>query len=130
MSGLVSPQPTGSAGLTTRSDGSPGDAAMRRAWWSLALFPVAFVAAFVIGEGLFTWLDDGVGDPAIWVIVVSALPALVAFALPGLLTYRLGRSAVRLGRSDGMTPAIIAGGLIAAFVGLNLVSGLLTVVFG
>ena len=61
-------------------------------------------------------IDDGVGDPAIWVIVVSALPALVAFALPGLLTYRLGRRAERLGRSDGMKPASIAGIVIVLSV--------------
>jgi len=130
MSGLMSPRPTGAAGLTTRFDGSPGDAAMRRAWWSLALFPISFVAAFVIGEGLFAWLDDGVGDAPIWVIIVSAVPALVAFALPGLLTHRLGRRAERLGRSDGMKPAILAAGVIAAFVGINLVSGIVTVIFG
>jgi hypothetical protein len=103
---------------------------MRRAWWSLVLFPISFIAAFVIGEGLFAWLDDGVGDPAIWVIAVSALPALVAFALPGLLTYRLGRRAVRLGRPDGMKPAMIATGLIAAFVGMNLLSGIFVLIFG
>lgn len=130
MSGLVSPRPTGSAELTTHPDGSPGDAAMRRAWWSLALFPVALVAAFVIGEGLFAWLDDGVGDAAIWVIAVSALPALLVFVLPGLLTYRLGRHAEQLGRSDGMKPAIIAGTLVGAFVGINLLSFIATVIFG
>jgi hypothetical protein len=95
---------------------------MRRAWWSLGLFPVSFVAAFVVGEGLFAWLDDGVGDPAIWIIIVSAVPALLVFALPGLLTYRLGRRAVRLGRSDGMKPVIIAGILAASFVGIKAVT--------
>jgi hypothetical protein len=103
---------------------------MRRAWWSLALFPVSFVAAFVIGEGLFSWLDDGVGDAPIWVIVASAVPAFVAFALPAVLTYRLGRRAVALGRPDGMTPAITAAGLAAAFVVMNLVAFVVNAVFG
>jgi hypothetical protein len=28
------------------------DLAYRRAWWSLALYPLTFVAAFVVGEAL------------------------------------------------------------------------------
>jgi len=130
MPALTTPPPTESERPTERLGRSPGDAELRRAWWSLALFPVSFLAAFMIGEGLFSWLDDDLGDPAIWVIVVAGVPALAVFALPALLTYRLGRRAIRLGRADGMTPAIIAGSLAAGFVGVNVVAFAITVVFG
>ena len=68
--------------------------AYRRAWWSLLLYPVAAVAAFVIGEGLFSLLHGDVGDAAIWVVLVAAVPALVVFAIPGVLAVMQGRTAI------------------------------------
>ena len=116
----------GSAGRGTRER---ADVAYRRAWWSLALYPVSFVAAFVVGEGLFSLLDDETGDPTPWVVLSAAVPALVIFVLPGVLAVVQGRKAIRLGRPDGRLPSIVGAAVGAAFVGLNAVSYVLQVVF-
>lgn len=101
------------------------DRAYRRAWWSLALFPVTFVLAFVIGEGLFSMLADGESDPAVWKVLLSGLPAVAVLVLPGVLAVHQGRQARRLGRRDGLVPAMVGGGLALGVVGLNVVSYLL-----
>jgi hypothetical protein len=46
MSAMIHRLPTHTAGHGR----SPGDAATSRGWSSLTLFPISFVAAFVIGE--------------------------------------------------------------------------------
>jgi hypothetical protein len=114
----------GGAGTPSRKE---ADVAFRRAWWSLALYPVSFVAAFVIGEGLFSVFDDETGDPALWVILLAATPAMMVFVLPGVLAVTQGRKAIRLGRPDGRLPAIVGAIVGAAFVGLNAVSYVLQV---
>ena len=106
------------------------DAAYRRAWWSLALYPVAFVAAFVIGEGLISLLTDDAANPAFWQVLVAATPALLVFVIPGILSVTQGRKAMRLGRRDGMVPAIIGAIIAIGFVGLNLLSYAVGLVFG
>ncbi len=106
----------------------PADAAYRRAWWSLALYPITFVAAFVVGEGLFSWLDNGDDNP-FWVPLVSATPAVLIFIVPGALSVLQGRKAMRLGRGGGKTPAIIGAAIGAGFVLLNLMSYLTMTVF-
>ncbi|WP_404386540.1 hypothetical protein LL946_08185 [Knoellia locipacati] len=116
-----------------RSDHAPvaavphndADRAYRRAWWSLAFFPVSFVLAFVIGEGLFSMLTDGEVDPAVWKVLLSGLPALVVLVLPGVLAVHQGRQARRLGRRDGLIPAMVGGAIALGVVGLNAVSYLL-----
>lgn len=86
------------------------------------LYPVAFVAAFVIGEGLFSLLDDDIGDPAVWTLLVSATPALLIFVVPGVLAVMHGRKAIRLGRPDGRVPATIGAVIGVGFGALNLLS--------
>ena len=98
------------------------DRAYRHAWWSLALFPVSFVLAFVVGDGLFSLLTDGRTDPAVWQILLTALPALLVFVFPALVTVHLGRRARHLGRNDGLVPAIVGGTIAVGLVALNVVS--------
>ena len=104
--------------------------AYRRAWWCLALYPVSFVAAFVIGEGLLSALTDDTADAAFWQVLLAGTPALVVFALPGLISVGQGRRAVRLGRDDGKVPAIVGATIGLAFVGLNIASYLIGLVVG
>ena len=89
----------------SRSGGTPvrgpADIAYRRAWWSLALYPVALVAAFAIGEGLITLLTDDVDDPTFWQVLVAGIPALLVFVVPGILAVTQGRKAMRLGCTGG-----------------------------
>jgi Na+-driven multidrug efflux pump len=98
------------------------DVAWRLAWWSLALYPVCLVAAFVIGDGLISLLANNPGDAALWQVLVAAMPALLVFVIPGILAVTLGRRATRLGRADGKVPAIIGATIAIGFVGLNVLS--------
>jgi Na+-driven multidrug efflux pump len=107
------------------------DIAYRRAWWSLMLYPVTFVAAFVIGEFLFSMLDgNNIGDPAIWTVLVSATPALLIFVVPGVLAVLQGRTATALGRPDGRVPAIVGAVIGVGFVGLSVLSYIVQTIFG
>lgn len=108
----------------------PADIAYRRAWWSLALYPVALVAAFAIGEGLITLLTDDVGDPTFWQVLVAGIPALIVFVGPGILAVTQGRKAMRLGRADGKAPAIVGALIAIAFVGQNILSYVIGLIFG
>lgn len=112
----------GNATAAPQDDGSDGDLARRQAWWSLAFYPVSFVAAFVIGEGIYSWLGGDEDEAAVWIILVAAIPALVVFALPGIAALVLGRRAIRLGRPDGRVPAIVGAVIAIGFAGLNLLS--------
>jgi hypothetical protein len=99
------------------------DRPYRWAWLSLLLYPVSFVAAFVVGEGLGTLLDErSPGPPSAWENLGAAVPALVVFAIPGALAVLFGRRAVRLGRPDGRAPAIVGVVLALAFAGTNLLA--------
>lgn len=126
--------------MTTQFTGSPrgggmppgtpahserADNAYRRAWWSLALYPLSFVAAFVIGEGILSLLDADSSDPAIWQVFVAATPALAVFVIPGTLAVLHGRKAARLGHPSGMVPAIVGATIGLGFVLLNVASYLL-----
>jgi hypothetical protein len=109
---------------------TPADRSYRRAWWSLALYPVTFVAAFVIGEGLASVLGGDSGSLAWWKALLAATPAIAVFVLPGVLAVRFGRRAMRQGRGDGRYPATVGAVIGLGFVALNLVSGVLMLLFG
>lgn len=108
---------------------APADLAYRRAWWSLALYPVTFVAAFLVGGGLLSALTSDRGDPAVWQVLVAATPALLVFVIPGILAVVEGRKAIRLGRRDGRVPGIVGAVIAIAFVGQNIVSYVLVLLF-
>lgn len=98
------------------------DRAYRRAWWALVLYPVSFVAAFVVGEGLaaaLTGSDTG-EDPAFWQVLVAGSAALLVFVVPGVLSVVEGRRAMRLGRPDGRLPALIGAVVGLGFIALNV----------
>ncbi|MEZ5080155.1 MAG: hypothetical protein R2878_05750 [Thermoleophilia bacterium] len=103
--------------------------AYRRAWWSLAFFPVSLVLAFVVGEGLIALLGGG-DDPPVWKVLVAGGAGMLVFALPGVAAVFEGRRAMRLGRPEGRTPAVIGAVLATGFVVLNLVPWLVALAFG
>jgi hypothetical protein len=113
-----------------RSAGGPGgtaarraaDRACRQAWWSLALYPVTFGAAFAIGEGLISTLAGDPGEADVWEVLAAAVPALIVFAIPAILAVTLGRKAMRLGRQDGRVPAIVGAAISTGFIFLNVAS--------
>lgn len=118
------------------ADGGPvrerTDKAYRRAWLSLALYPVALAAAIVIGEGLASLYGYESGSDEVaswWVVLGAAGPALLVFAIPAVLTIHFGRRAVAGGRTTARVPMYVGTGLLALFVLVNLLSyvvGLLT----
>ena len=101
---------------------SPGEVAYRRAWWSLALYPITLVAAFAIGEGLFTVIVGDAESVSTWQVVASAVPALLVFMIPGMLAVVQGRKAMTVGRPDGKVPAIVGAGIALCVLGLNALS--------
>jgi hypothetical protein len=97
---------------------------LRRAWLSLALLPVAFLAAFGIGEGLASLLGHDPGDagpPPVWAVLLATVPALAVFSVPGVLAWHFGGRAVAAGHPAGRAPQLVGLVLTVGFVGLNLV---------
>lgn len=100
---------------------------MHQAWWSLLLFPVSFVVAFVVGEGIPAWL--GYAEPSLdttpwWVIALAVVPAVLVFAAPLLVTAHFSRTSVSEGHREGRLPLLVAAGAVGGFVALNLLGGL------
>lgn len=80
---------------------------VRRAWGSLLLFPLSFLGAFAVGEGLASLLGHPPGDSAdtpIWVMVTAAGPALLVFVVPALLAVVFAQRAEREGNRGGRVP--------------------------
>jgi uncharacterized membrane protein YhaH (DUF805 family) len=104
---------------------------VRRAWWSLILLPVGFVAAFVVGEGIPAWMghDSAVTTPPWWVMALALVAALVVFALPLLVTALFSRRAATANEPGAWTPLIVSASIVGAFAVINLVSGLLVLIF-
>ena len=109
------------------TESRPDHRALHRAWWSLVLFPLSFVVAMVIGEGIPAWF--GYSEPSLdstpwWVIALAFGTALLVFASPFLVTVPLSTKAVAVGEQGGRAPLIVAGVVVGAFVVLNLMSGI------
>jgi hypothetical protein len=106
------------------------DLAYRYAWCSLALYPLTLVAAFAIGEGLYSEITNDQGNIAAWQVLVAATPAMLVFVVPGVIAVALGRKAVRLGRRDGRVPAIVGTAIALGFVAQNILSYCARLLFG
>ena len=107
-----------------------GAADVRRAWWSLALFPLALVAAFVVGEGLASLLGHPTGsseDVPVWVMVVAGGTALLVFVAPVAVTAFFSRRAAGHGNPGGRAPVWTAVAVAATFVLLNVAQGIAAV---
>ena len=62
------------------------DRDVRLAWVCVAASPVAFVVAFVVGEGTSTVLGyDGTGIAPWWILIVTLVLALAVFCVPAAL---------------------------------------------
>lgn len=102
---------------------------LRRAWLSLLLYPLSFVAAFVVGEGLAALMgypSSGSESPPWFVPLLAGVPALLVFVTPGLLSLQYGRRAARAGADGAMLPAVLGVLVALGFVGLNLLAFLVT----
>lgn len=99
------------------------------AWACLVAAPVAFVLAFVVGEGLSSALGwDGVGPPVWWVGVISVAAALVVFSIPAVLATWFWSRAHRRGDDRARVPAAVLVVLSLGFLAMNLLAWALDVV--
>ena len=101
---------------------------LRRAWLSLLGYPLSFLAAFGVGEGLASLFGYPPGQdarPPVWVMLAAVVPALVVFAVPGILAWVFGRRAVAAGDRRGNVPALIG---VAIAVGFGLLNALAALV--
>jgi hypothetical protein len=115
----------------TKAPAPAGQADVGRAWASLLLYPFTFAAAFGIGEGLasvFGYPAGGDEQAPLWVMLAASLPALAVFALPAVLATVFARRAAHVGNPRGRTPMVIAVVVAGAFIALNVVSGVVTLV--
>lgn len=93
----------------------PGRRALRAAWISVAAMPVAFVLAMVLGDSLLSLqgYDSGSEQPApLGVILLAGIPALLVLIAPTIPAILFGFRASRLGRANGIVPAVI--GIVVA----------------
>jgi hypothetical protein len=99
---------------------------VRLAWGCIALLPVSFVAAMVLGDWLLTVQGRQPGDEAVvpfGIAVRAGLPALMVLVAPAVLAMVLGlRAARRHGLRAGLLPAQVGLIVTIAAVVLNLVS--------
>jgi hypothetical protein len=97
--------------------------ATRRAWIAVAFIPVAFVAAMVVGEGLFAMLgyESADEDAPAGAIALAGGAGILVFLIPCVVAWFLGRRAVAAGESQGRLPALLGALVGAMFVLMNLV---------
>ena len=93
---------------------------LRTSWVAVALIPVAFILAMLVGEGLLSLQGYDAAALAIpvGVVLAAAVPALLILVAPGLAALIYGRRAYRAGRPGGAVSASIGG--VAAAVALML----------
>lgn len=121
-------QPTPGAG----GYGSTDETGATVAWLSLLLYPVSFVGAFLVGEGLAALLGYPVGEDGttpFWVVLAAAGPALLVLAVPGILAVLFGRRAMRLGRRAALAPAVVGAAIAVTFILQNVLAYVVGTVF-
>ena len=96
-----------------------------RAWLSLVLLPLAFVAAFAVGEGLvalYGYEMRGDARPPLWVILGAGVPALLVFSVPAALSVHFGRRALAAGDLRARTPMAVGIAVTVLFFAQNLLA--------
>lgn len=89
---------------------------LRRAWVGVALVPVAFVVAMLVGDGVGSLLghESGSVDPTLEVFLLAGLPATVIGLAPAVFALVNGRRAEREGEPQGLVPTVI-GAVVALY---------------
>jgi hypothetical protein len=102
-------------GVCTASD------VLRLAWVSVALIPVAFVAAMLLGESLLMLQGDESSQPDIplGVVLRAGVPAVLLLIAPTAAAIWFGLRARRLGLAAGLTPASIGAVVAVTSILLN-----------
>jgi hypothetical protein len=95
------------------------------AWVAVASWPVAFVVAMVVGEGLISMMGyQSGGDEAapIGPALLAGIPALLILVTPGVAAVFYGHHGYRAGRAAARLPAWIGGAVTTAVVVVNLLA--------
>lgn len=105
---------------------SRSDTDVRRAWLACLLLPLAFAAAFGIGEGLATLLGypTGAGTPPPTTLLFATAPALLVFCIPAGVSAYFARRAAAHGDRRGWLPAGLLIAISVLFIALNAVSAM------
>lgn len=116
--------------VTGSSGGAAGAGSrhLQRAWICVALIPVAFIAAMLIGEGLLALqgFESGPeGFPPLVAVLVAAIPAGLVMVAPAIAAVVFGFRARRRG-AGGLVPAVVGIIAIAYAILANTVPLLLT----
>ena len=120
---------------SSRPSGTPADPApkadrrvLRNAWISVALIPVAFVVAMLLGDWLLSLQGYESGSeqfPPVGVSLLAGIPALVVMIAPAVTAMWFGLKARRQGLARGIVPAVIGGVFIGRAIITNLLPRLL-----
>jgi hypothetical protein len=105
----------------------PDEHDLRMAWVSVALVPVAFVLAMLVGEGLISLIgyEPSTETVPVWAALVAGGPALLILVAPGVAAVFYGRRGYRAGRQAARWPAWIGGGLAVLAFTVNLLAFIL-----
>lgn len=102
---------TGSSSDASIGQGSRTQTPLARAWISIALVPVFYIAAFLAAGGIYvlTGYDPSAGAvPPPWAHLAAAVPSLAILLIPCIAGVVYGRRAARAGVRAGLVPAAIA----------------------
>lgn len=101
-----------------------GDRDLRKAWVAVALLPVAFVLAMLVGEGLISALgyDSGEGSVPVGPTLLAGAPALLILIAPQAAAVYHGHRAHRAGRRAAIVPAWIGVAAVVLAVAVNLLA--------
>ncbi|MGN6129077.1 MAG: hypothetical protein ACTHOK_01915 [Nocardioidaceae bacterium] len=87
---------------------------LRNAWIALALFPVAYLVAALVGGAILAGLGYAEQEPVpLGTALAVGLPLVVLLALPAAIGCWLGLRARRAGDDRGNAPAVLGGALVA-----------------
>lgn len=123
---------SGPAGSPPAEAGSSARRVLRTGWVVLALLPVAFVAAALLGDWLLSvqGYSSGDGNLPTAVVLRAGLPALLVLVAPSVVGAWCGRRAERLGHPGGRALFIVGAVVAAASLALNLVQVLASGILG
>jgi hypothetical protein len=102
----------------------PAERDLRKAWWAVALLPVAFVVAMFVGEGLISALGYESGESVpLGPALLAGIPALVVLIAPGVAAVFYGGRAYRTaGRTAAIVAAWVGGAAAALGVAVNVLA--------
>lgn len=100
---------------------------LRNAWIALALYPVAYVVAVLVGGGILAALGYAEQQPVPrGTALAVGLPLIALLVLPAAVGSRLGWRAREAGDPRGIWPALLGGALVLWTVVTTVVGLLLS----